>query len=95
MYLDESTSQGKYKRYLLRDSYRENGHVRHRTIANLSSCSKEEIEAIRLALKHKENLTKLLAATKECFSEARSFGRRYLADIRHGSSIGDCRGVGK
>lgn len=64
MFLDEAIIQGRYKRYLLRDSYRENGHVRHHTIANLSHCSKEEIEAIRLALKHKGNLAKLLAATE-------------------------------
>lgn len=76
MYLDEATSQGgRYKRYLLRESYRENGKVRHRTIANLNRCSKNEIEAIRLALKHKENLSKLLAAT-ECVS------------LKQGSSIG-------
>jgi len=64
MYLDESTS-GKYKRYLLRESFREKGKVKHRTIANLSGCSEEEIEAIRLALKHKEELPRLLAATEE------------------------------
>ena len=59
MYVDQSTSQGKYKRYLLRESYRENGKVKHRTIANISSCSEEEIEAIRLALRHKKNLAAL------------------------------------
>lgn len=64
MYVDESKSQGKYKRYLLRESYRDKGKVRHRTIANLARCSSEEIEAIRLALKHKEDLPRLLAATE-------------------------------
>ena len=59
MYVDVSKSQGKYTRYLLRESYRENGKVKHRTIANLSLCSKEEIEAIRLALSHKKNLAAL------------------------------------
>ena len=43
MYVDVSTSQGKYKRYLLRENYRENGKIKHRTIANLSKCSEEEI----------------------------------------------------
>ncbi len=61
MYVDEATSQGKYKRYLLRESYRENGKVKHRTIANISSCSPEEIEAIRLALRHKNNLASLVS----------------------------------
>jgi len=64
MYVDVSTSQGKYRRYLLRESYRENGKVKHRTIANLSRCSKEEIEAIRLALKHKHDLNELVAVTE-------------------------------
>jgi transposase len=61
MYVDEATSQGKYKRYLLRESYRENGKVKHRTIANISSCSSEEIQAIRLALRHKNNLASLVS----------------------------------
>jgi hypothetical protein len=63
MYVDSSTvrspSGKSYTRQLLRESYRENGKVRHRTIANLSSCSSEEIEAIRLALRHKDNLKEL------------------------------------
>lgn len=62
MYVDSSTStvQGKtYTRHLLRESYREGGKVKHRTIANLSRCSPEEIEAIRLALRHKGNLADL------------------------------------
>ena len=40
-----------YKRVLLREGYREGGKVKHRTLANLSHCSDEEIEAIRIALK--------------------------------------------
>lgn len=62
MYVDIATSKqrGKvYKRALLRESYREGGKVKHRTIANLSQCSEEEIQAIRLALKHKNDLTQL------------------------------------
>ena len=62
MYVDNSQSiqNGKvYKRALLRESYREKGKVKHRTIANLSKCSKQEIQAIKLALKHKHDLTRL------------------------------------
>ena len=44
-------------RALLRTSYREEGRVKHKTIANLSSCSPQEIKAIRLALKYKNDLT--------------------------------------
>jgi hypothetical protein len=59
MYLDQCKTKinGKtYHRVLLRESYRDKGKVKHRTIANLSSCSKEEIQAIELALKHKKDL---------------------------------------
>ena len=62
MYVDTSTitRHGKrYTRYLLRTSYRERGQVKHRTLANLSTCSLEEIEAIRWALRHKYDLTPL------------------------------------
>lgn len=62
MYVDTSTikTQGKtYTRHLLRESYRDGPKVRHRTIANLSHCSEAEIEAIRLALRHKHELEHL------------------------------------
>ena len=62
MYLDTSnvTIKGKtYSRCLLRESYRENGKVKHRTIANLSDCSPEEMAAIKLAFEHKHNLEEL------------------------------------
>lgn len=67
MYLDVaySTRGGKtYGRYLLRESYRHEGKVKHRTIANLSHCSEEEIAAIRLALRHKGDLAQV-ASLKE------------------------------
>ena len=62
MYIDTShiTRGGKtYTRHLLRESYRANGKVLHRTIANVSHCSTAEIEALRLALRHKEDLEHL------------------------------------
>src|SRR5215467_6261877 len=62
MYVDTShiTRGGKtYTRHLLRESYRANGKVLHRTIANVSHCSEAEIEAIRLTLRHKEALEQL------------------------------------
>lgn len=62
MYVDtaRSVQLGKtYTRHLLRESYREGGKVKHRTIANLSHCSAEEIEAIKLALRHKKDLAAL------------------------------------
>ena len=65
MYVDVSSvrkGDTTYTRYLLRESFREHGKVKHRTIANLSSCSIQEIEAIRLALRHKARLSDLNVA---------------------------------
>ena len=65
MYVDTSTvrsASGKtYTRHLLRESYREEGKVKHRTVANLSHCKPQEIEALRLALRHKKDLTALVS----------------------------------
>jgi transposase len=78
MYVDTSTVKQKgktYTRHLLRESYRDNGEVRHRTIANLSRCSEQEVEAIKLALRHKEDLTELVSL-------------RESLQLRQGPSIG-------
>ena len=53
-----------YQSVLLRTSYRENGKVKKKTIANLSGCTPEEIEAIKLALKHKDDLGAFTEANK-------------------------------
>jgi len=60
MYVDTSYSKTSV-RYLLRDSFREDGKVRHRTIANLSRCSQEEIAAIKVALQHKGDLAHVVS----------------------------------
>ena len=63
MFVDTSTvktsSGKKHTRYLLRESFREDGKVKHRTVANLSRCAPEEIAAIKLALRHKHELENL------------------------------------
>lgn len=62
MFVDSCTytvSGKQYTRHLLRESFRENGKVAHRTLANLSHCSEAEVQAIKLALKHKHNLQQL------------------------------------
>ena len=62
MFVDSCTYAAngkKYTRHLLRESYRQDGKVRHRTLANLTQCSDQEIQAIKLALRHKENLHQL------------------------------------
>lgn len=78
MYVDTSTVRGKgksYTRHLLRESYREGGKVKHRTIANLSRCTEEEIAAIKLALKHKGDLSELVSV-------------REALELRQGPSVG-------
>jgi transposase len=62
MYVDDckfKRNNKQYRRVLLRESYREKGKVKHHTIASISHCSDEEIDAIRIALKHKKNITHL------------------------------------
>jgi len=67
MYILVNKSKGKawmkiYNSIFLRKSYRENGKIKKRTIAKLSNCTSEEIEAIKLALKHKNDITQLHAS---------------------------------
>jgi transposase len=67
MHLDSSTTKKGdklYTRHLLRETFREGKKVKHRTIANLSHCSEEEIAAIRLALRHKKDLAELATTGK-------------------------------
>lgn len=66
MHIVENKSASKtgkkiYQSILLRESYRENGKVKKRTIANLSDCIPQEIAAIKLALKYKDDLTNLVS----------------------------------
>ena len=63
MHVDSCTTTTKngrtYTRHLLRENYREGRKVKHRTVTNLSACSDREIEAIKLALRHKDDLENL------------------------------------
>jgi hypothetical protein len=82
MYLDISTLQRNgrtYKRVLLRESYRVGGTVKKRTVANLSACSDKEIEAIRLALRHKHDLAHVGSAEQTlCVQQGPSVGAVWL-----------------
>ncbi|MCF6147526.1 MAG: hypothetical protein E3K37_02585 [Candidatus Kuenenia sp.] len=57
--VENKSKSGKkiYRSILLRESYREEGKVKKRTIANLSNCTPQEIAAIKLALAHKDDLS--------------------------------------
>jgi len=59
--VENKSKSGKkiYRSILLRESYREEGKVRKRTVANMSHCTSQEIEAIKLALSHKDDLSAL------------------------------------
>ena len=68
MFVDSSTTRlnGKaYPRHLLRETYREDGKVKHRTIANLSHCKPEEVEAIRLRSSTRGTWPGMVAAAGE------------------------------
>src|SRR3974390_2230563 len=54
-----STNGKSYESIYLRESYRDGTHVRKRNIANLTHCDPQEIAAIELALRHKNNLAAL------------------------------------
>lgn len=63
MYIDTSKSIQRekiYTRHLLRETYREGGKIKHRTIANLSGLPDKVIAAMKLALRHKDNLSVLV-----------------------------------
>jgi hypothetical protein len=93
MYLDRCKVRirGKlYTRILLRQSYRHEGKVKHRTVANLSPCSAQEIEAITLALKHKPDFSKLTAELSAAATPGRGGKPPASAQVilRQGLSIG-------
>jgi hypothetical protein len=101
MYLDTSTVKNgtkSYTRHLLRESFRENGKVRHRTIANISACSEQEIEAIRLALRHKKDLSALMSTKTQAVNERQglSFGAVWLVfSIARQMKIADVLGTSR
>jgi hypothetical protein len=66
MYINDiptKTKSGKLSHLctLLRESYREGGKVKTRTLLNLTHRPSEEVAALRLALKHKGDLSKLVS----------------------------------
>ena len=74
MYIDIAKS-GKNRRVLLRESYREDGKVKKRTIANISSCDDKDIAIFQLALRNADCLPKAISSYTE-------------KDIIHGKSVG-------
>jgi hypothetical protein len=96
MYIDISKS-GKYRRVLLRESYREEGKVKKRTVANISSCSDEVITALQFALRNIDKLPKmpLDQAQYELF-HGKSVGSVYaVAQIAKRIGISESLGSGR
>jgi transposase len=83
MYITEiptKTKSGKLSHLciLLRESYYDKGRVRNRTLANLTHCKPEEIKAMRLALKHKGNLTNIRSISNVSLTQGKSAGAVWL-----------------
>ena len=83
-----------YKRTLIRESFREGGKVKKRTIANISNCSPEEIAAITLALKEKKNLASLGSIASIKTKQGISFGAT-LVTLEVAKRIGIDKSLGK
>ena len=70
-----TTKYGKtHVRYLLRESFRKNGKVKHRTILNLTPYGEQTALAIQYALKHRRELAqtaKRLPKSSGRFAQAR------------------------
>lgn len=84
MHVDSSsTSRGDkiYTRHLLRESFREAGKVKHRTVANLSHCSPQEIAAIKLALQHKNDLSVLTSIQDVCLEQGQRVGAVFCLHV--------------
>lgn len=79
MYVDISKS-GRNRRVLLRESYREGGKVKKRTLANISNCSDASIAILQLALRHADQLPDILGGSAEIeMSHGKSVGAVFVA----------------
>lgn len=74
------SSNGKiYESVYLRESFRQDGKVKKRNIANLTHCHPAEIAAIELALQHKGNLAALASLDRVQLQEGPSVGAVWTA----------------
>jgi hypothetical protein len=70
-----ASSNGKlYQSIYLRESFRQDGKVQKRNIANLTHCDPAEIAAIELALKHKADLSVLGSLDRVQLHQGSSIG---------------------
>src|ERR1039457_1215483 len=74
------SSNGKtYESIYLRESFRQDGKVKKRDIANPTHCDPAEIAAIELALKHKGDLSALASLDGVQLNEGASVGAVWTA----------------
>ena len=74
------SSNGKiYQSIYLRESFRQDGKVKKRDIANLTHCDPAQIAAIELALKHRGDLTVLGSLDRIQLQEGASVGAVWTA----------------
>jgi hypothetical protein len=76
MFIDIVPNRNSPPAVLLREGWREGGKVKKRTIANLSSLPREQVELLRLVLKGKK-----LAPVEEVFGVARSTPHGHVAAV--------------
>jgi transposase len=78
MHIDIS-KKSKYKRVLLRESYREGKLVKKNTIANLSKCPDNVIAALQFALKNADKFSKLTDSSDIQLWQGKSVGSVFAA----------------
>lgn len=83
MYITEVLTKTKkgaisHRCILLRESFRKEGKIKTRTIANLTHCNPQEVAAIRLALQHKDDLTALKSLKEVELEQGMSVGAAWL-----------------
>ena len=100
MYVDDATittkSGRKYRRVILRTTYwdKEAKKIRHKSLLNLTGYPEEEIEAIKLAMKHKGNLSELVSAKEVEIKQGKRIGGVWTA-MEIGKRIGLDKALGR
>lgn len=97
MYIDDCLIKGKnslYRRVLLRESIRIGGHVKKRTIANISHLPETQIQALKFVLQNPDCLSKVENCQNLDITSAKSVGAVVL--LRHvAKELGITKSLGK
>jgi len=94
-YIPTRTSTGKlsHTAILLRQSYRQDGKVKKKTIANLTHVKPEVLEGYKLLVKHQKDPSVLLSAGEVQITQGKSIGASFLvAEITKKLHIADVLG---